>query len=390
MMKLYVAGGCSEHGRNSFLLTAEGLALLVDAGRMKEKPDKPFPEIGAEEARRIRYLFLTHSHTDHTGAIGFLKKLGFHGTIVASLATLNILPSAGEFDRIAINEHSAPGEVFELTDRIRVTWGRAGHCIGSVWYSIEVDGRTVLFTGDYEENSLAYTCDFIRDLKADLAVVDCAYGTEKEDSADHWKLLTDTLDGLIHRGKPLLFPVPSHGRGFDVTRLLAERGVTVVLADSLIQEYTDSVNRGFWLKKDFTDALKKLRKRSVQGFREDFKRAIAAGEMFPGEYMDTAILVRDSQLVKEDNRRIAEGVYATGGLTILTGKQDPSSYARKLLDEGKAAFCRISVHQNISEMRSLLQKNHFHKVVPYHCREQLHFDEPGILVMQPGESVGIE
>lgn len=388
-MRLYVAGGCSEHGRNAFFVTEGDIAILVDAGRMKEKPDKPFPELDEERIRSVRYLFLTHSHTDHTGAIGFLKDRGFRGTIIASLATLKLVPITKEFRTISLPASSKPYESFALPEGIRVTWGRAGHCVGSVWYAIEAGGKRILFTGDYEEQSLAYCCDAIRGMRADIAVVDCAYGKEKEDAAEHWRLLTEKLDCLTGRGKPLLFPVPSHGRGFDIIRLLIDRDVPVVLTDSLIQEYTDSVNREFWLKPDFVETVKRIRKLPVQSFREAFEEAHRQGKPFPEEYMDTAILVRDSQLNKEDNRHIAEGVAAVGGRTILTGKQDPASFARKLLNEGRADFCRISVHQNIDEMKRLLEKNQFGRVVPYHCREELHFDEPGILTLRTGDSTEV-
>lgn len=389
MMKLYVAGGCSEHGRNSFLVSGEHTTVLVDAGKMKEKPDKPFPELSEEVVRKIDYLFLTHSHTDHTGAIGFLKKLGFRGKIVASSATLNLIPELKGYETIALKDRAVPGEEFFLEEDLAVTWGRAGHCVGSVWYSIRAEGRTVLFTGDYEEHSLAYDCDAIRGRRADLAVVDCAYGYEKEDAAEHWEALGAALDNLVHTDRPLLFPVPSHGRGFDVIRLLAERGVETVLTESLIREYQDSTNREFWLKESFTDAVKKLKKRDIQDFRREFEAAIAEGKPFPESCRDTAILVRDSQLVKEANRHIAVGVEAMGGRTILTGKQDPASFARKLFNDGAADFFRISVHQNIEEMRRLAGRNHFKKIVPYHCREQLTFPEKEIMVLEPGDSVEI-
>ena len=99
--------------------------------------------------------------------------------------------------------------------------------------------------------------------------------------------------------------------------------------------------------------------------------------------------MRDSQLVKGKNREIARGVSQKGGRTILTGKQDPASFARELLNRHEADFCRISVHQNVDEMMRLRNNNHFRVVVPYHCREKLVFDEPDIAVLEPGDSIEI-
>jgi predicted metal-dependent RNase len=36
-MELYIAGGCSEHGRNCFLVKGENLSFLVDAGLMNNE-----------------------------------------------------------------------------------------------------------------------------------------------------------------------------------------------------------------------------------------------------------------------------------------------------------------------------------------------------------------
>lgn len=385
-MKLYIAGGCSEHGRNSFLVTGDHISFLVDAGRMKEKPECPFPELSAAQIGEISYLFLTHSHTDHTGAIGFLEKHGFRGTVVGTAATLKHLPPF-QADRLVLNEQSGPLEEFQIDPQLSLVWGRSGHCIGSVWYEFHMDGRTILFTGDYEEESIAYECDCIRGRQADLAVVDCAYGTEREDAARHWQLLNQRLDELTAERVPMLFPVPSHGRGFDVMKLLADRGVTTVMADSLMDEYLNSPNRSFWLRESFLNSEKSLRSEGIHAFEEAYVKELKEGGVFPARYMGAGILVRDSQLVKEENREIARGVSEMGGRTVLTGKQDPSSFARRLLVDGRADFFRISVHQNVEEMKRLLSRNAFRRAIPYHCRESLTFEEPEILVVKPRDTV---
>lgn len=385
-MELYVAGGCSEHGRNSFLVTSKKVTFLVDAGKMKEIPDKPFPELSRKQIAKIDYLFLTHCHTDHTGALLLLYEKGFQGRVVASRATLQNIP--GEIENAIVLEDLCPaGEETELCTDFRVTWGRSGHCIGSVWYRFGIGKKTILFTGDYEEHSNAYKCDKIRNLSADLAVLDCAYGTEKEDALVHRKELEELLDRLVQEEKPMLFPVPSHGRGFDVMKLLAERGVTCVLAESLVREYQDSDNREFWLKKSFLEVMAEMNTEDIRDFEAAFRKTLGRGNSFPRKYIRCGIFVRDSQLVKEQNREVARGVAAKGGRTVLTGKQDPASFARKILDEGKADFRRISVHQNISEMKKLIRKNDFQCVVPYHCREQLSFSEKNIKVLRTGDRI---
>ena len=264
--------------------------------------------------------------------------------------------------------------------------GRSGHCIGSVWYRFTLDDRSILFTGDYEERSYAYKCDRIRDISADAAVVDSAYGYEAEDAKDHRRAIETKLDELLKLKAPLLFPVPSHGRGFDVLRLLADRGIAAVLSKTIIREYRMAEDRERWLKRKFFASIENLAWTDVGEFEKRIEN-LREGESFPKEFQRSGILVRDSQLCKEVNRRSAEAVVRAGGRIVLTGKQDPASFARAALDRGIADFCRISVHQNIGEMKKLAAKNHFRKVIPYHCRQTLVFDEKNILVRQPGDTV---
>ncbi len=384
-MELYIAGGCSEHGRNSFLVTGKKCCFLVDAGLMKEKPDKPFPELDDEQIRRIDYLFLTHCHADHAGAVPWLVEHGFRGTVVASRATLEYIP-CGIRNARALEDCAGPLKEFRLGDDLYVRWGRSGHCIGSVWFLFRMKEKRILFTGDYEERSYAYKCDKIRDLQADLAVVDCAYGYEKEGADAHRKSVEKRLSDDAVGNVPLLFPVPSHGRGFDVMRLLAEYDRTAVLSDSLVGEFSSPADRRLWLKRGFLDSLRDLRMTRIEEFEKEIGKA-GAGGAFPEKYRNAGVLVRDSQLCRQINRDSASRVIEAGGRVILTGKQDPASWARKLLDEGKAEFYRLSVHQNVDEMMRLLKRNCFRTVVPYHCREELAFKKKKILVLKPGDRV---
>ena len=118
-MKLFIAGGCREHGRNSFLLDDRDECLLIDCG--KGEGDFCFPQLNKEQIRKIRCLFLTHSHKDHSGGIEWLIENGFHGSIISTEETRtqckidyeswNILPVAEQmplFRQLDPSLHDAP------------------------------------------------------------------------------------------------------------------------------------------------------------------------------------------------------------------------------------------------------------------------------------------
>lgn len=381
-MELYIAGGCSEHGRNSFLVSSKKCCFLVDAGLMKEKPDEPFPILSDEQIKSIDYLFLTHCHADHAGAIPWLYDKGFRGKIVASRETFNYLPCSVK-ETVVLEECGKPLREFRLGDDLWVQWGRSGHCIGSVWYLFRIKDRRILFTGDYEERSYAYKCDKIRNVYADLAVIDCAYGYEKDGADAHRKDIERAVDRVKSEKIPSIFPVPAHGRGFDVLRLLAERGIPVVLSKIQVQEYRMLDDRRLWLKRGFLDAVKDLISYDI----DDFEKTSDVSDVINEPYQNAGILVRDSQLAKQVNRDSAERVLRSGGCVILTGKQDPSGFARKFLNEERAEFYRISVHQNVDEMLRLARRNSFRTVIPFHCREKLTFRKTTIKVLRPGDRI---
>ncbi len=383
-MELFIAGGCSEHGRNCFFVQGDHLSFIVDAGMMKEKPEMPFPELTGEMIRSAKYLFITHCHADHSGAVKWLYDRGFQGEVIASEETFqwSKYPMKGR----TLESIGVPDKKCKISKHLTLIWGRSGHCIGSVWYLFRLDGRKILFSGDYEEKSYAYHCDKIRDRKADIAVLDCAYGTESEDAAIHRREIEAGLDELIAKKKPILFPIPSHGRGLDLIRLLSERHVRVYLPDALVNESLESSDPKFWLKRKYRSAFEDLDLRSLDQLEDELVKM--DGEMrFKRRRRAIGILVQDSQLYHEENQELADAVIRSGGRVVLTGKQDPSSAARALLDADHADFWRISVHENIAEMKRLMGKNRFRFVVPYHCRQALSFSEKNILVVKPGDII---
>ena len=219
-MELFIAGGCGEHGRNCFYVEQNGEAFLVDCGLLAGAEDN-LPRLNAEQIQKLRAVFLTHSHADHTGALPWLAQQGYQGSIYATLPTLTQLPFS--LNHIRALESLCPcktfGTVPELSG-LQVTWGRSGHCAGSVWLRFEWDEKSILFSGDYAEHSPLYPCDPLRSQTADLAVLDAAYGSTDAD----WntcvkKLCVETVQ-CLKQTQLLFFPVPKYGRGPEILLLL--------------------------------------------------------------------------------------------------------------------------------------------------------------------------
>lgn len=181
--------------------------------------DDPFPRLTTKVIRRVKNVFLTHSHADHTGALPRLYENGFSGWTVASACTLEQLPfpvrNAVPLESLCLRNHGEIGE-------IKLEYGRAGHCAGSVWYHFHVADRSALFSGDYTENSPVYCCDNIRGRSAEFAVLDCAYGGDERNFSQCCDEIISTVRQLKKQRDTLFFPVPKYGRVIELLKLLRE------------------------------------------------------------------------------------------------------------------------------------------------------------------------
>ncbi len=400
-MKLYIAGGASEHGRNSFLVEGKSVRILVDCGLMREPDGSSKPFLTDEQIKNIDYLFLTHCHADHAGAVMWLYERGFKGIVIASRFTLDIMSGPVRECRV-LEELGERGTKIPLEHGLSVTWGRSGHCFGSVWLLFSAEGKKILFSGDYVEKSTAYKCDRIRDVAADLAVIDTAYGTKGGTCRENLRAFRKYAADEYAAGRTDFYPVPSHGRGLDVIRVLIETGCEVYADEYLIQELRDTENRKSWLRKGMIRASESEHLHPLMQFPIGYACVLRARQRWQqgsGNYLKvkeyseksivpgSAIVVPDTQIAKEWNRDTALHIYDAGGRVVLTGKQIPGGCASRFLAAGKADFLRISVHQTADELLTLRRKNRFTRIVPFHSAEQMSFAEKNIFVMRPMETI---
>ena len=345
-MKLYIAGGTGEHGRNCFYVQGEKLCFLVDCGMMADAPESPYPRLTAEQIRRTDILFLTHSHADHSGAIPWLYKNGFHGIIAADRKTISQLPfTLKNFLTLDALAPEGAGQYGAL----KIHWGRSGHCAGSVWYCFSEGGKTIFFSGDYTENTLVYRCDPIRNWQADCAVLDCAYGSDETPYADACDRLFRETKELLSLNGLLLLPVPKYGRGLEILKLFAEnlREISFYADDLFLENLNEACKGGFWYQPLKIDAAVSRYAGQAQGI----------------------VFVSDPQLRSSKGRMIAKQVLSLGGAAVMTGTTEKGSYSAQLIQQGNMVQLSYPVHLNYAQFEKLRSENNFSRSIPYHSGE---------------------
>lgn len=344
-MKLSIAGGCGDFGRSCFFISGNQHAYIVDCGTSTDGMDR-VPDLTAEEIRSAEYLFLTHSHRDHTGAVEFAEEAGFTGQVMMSAQTYRQLSYKPK--NAVIMDSTAP-EVELLPDFV-LHWGRTGHCCGAVWYAITCEGKTAFFSGDYREGDPFYRNDPVRDLSADIAVIDAAYPTEETGDAMRERFLA-RAEALLADGRPLILPVPRFGRGLSIAAALwARTGGRYAMAmdDRLLREWRTFARRKYFVKPSVWDV-------PVEAFRP-----------WDGAHIDGsgAYFLTDAQLSHAESRQLADS--APEARILLSGSVHGYGRAKEYVESGRAEQVLWPNHMTYGEMRALAGANRFARCIPFH------------------------
>ena len=216
-------------------------------------------------------MLLTHAHLDHCGRLPLLVKGGFRGEIVATSATRDLArlvlldaanlqreharrmsrqrlrsgatPMAPVFDELDVFDAmdrfgrvATYGQRLALCDGVTVTFGNAGHILGSAWALVEieeeVDGRDVrkrvLFSGDVGMDTSPLLPPPAPVEPSDVVVMECTYGNRlhkpiEPSIAELREAITETL----RRGGNVVIPTFALERAQEILfylRQMVERG----------------------------------------------------------------------------------------------------------------------------------------------------------------------
>ncbi|MGE4397534.1 MAG: MBL fold metallo-hydrolase RNA specificity domain-containing protein [Sulfurimonas sp.] len=208
------------------LLKIGSIKILIDCGMFQGNggSKKNYEPFGFDPSE-LHYLILTHAHLDHIGRVPKLFKDGFNGRIIATKATRDIakimlLDSAGILQeeyktiskkarrrgeeesvleplytkddvKIVFAKKWCTLEYFEehkLKQHIKVTFGNAGHIMGSAFVIIDYqDGnqqKRVIFSGDLGSPERLIIDERDKVYEADALFIESTYGDRRHKPLD--------------------------------------------------------------------------------------------------------------------------------------------------------------------------------------------------------------
>ncbi len=354
MNRLIIKGGYGEHGRSCFLMPyRETKYFMLDCGIMDTDPS-PWPKVEPELLKRTEYLILSHCHKDHSGAFKELCRQGFHGWLVTTAPTLDL--TGISYDRIIVLEEpdGSGNQTCPLPGGLSVTYGRSGHCVGSIWLQVSWEGGSLFYSGDYQSRPLAYAVDLIAGRSGELAIIDCAHAGSEEDADGLRLLLAERIRRLTAEGHKVILPLPKYGRGLEFICMLRDSLPDIsVGADPVFTSTTERMLQyPGWLKPESIGTI------------QDFL------ETDPGKLLERGdcqvILLGDTHLERPENSRLAMEETKKGAFVLLTGRVKKGCATETLLNEGKAFVMSYPHHQSRSDFLETVKNNRFHVILPFH------------------------
>lgn len=247
MLSLTSLGGAGTVTGSKHLLEHDNGRLLVDCGlfqgprELRELNWKRFPLDPAS----IGAVVLTHAHLDHCGYLPRLVREGFDGPIFATPSTIDVarlvlLDSAHlqEKDAEFANRHGfsrhAPAlplyrvedaeaalrqfrpiefhQQLDIADGVNLYFRRAGHILGAATAQLQVEEKTLLFSGDLGRYDDPIMVDPEPVPRADFLVVESTYGDRVHPNIDPGAALKEVIERTVRRGGTVVIPAFAIGR----------------------------------------------------------------------------------------------------------------------------------------------------------------------------------
>ena len=259
-MKLTFFGAAKAVTGSCHCVEVNGKRILIDCGLQQGRDERDNRVLDFAPGY-IDYVIVTHAHIDHTGRIPLLVKQGFHGRIVTTRLTgqlmsimlrdsAQIQESDAQWQNqkgrragrapveplytIADAEHAMElvetyeyGELVDLCEGVRLRFTDAGHLLGSacaeLWLTEDGVTRKIVFSGDLGNVDQPIIRDPQTIDEADYVVMESTYGDRLHEPPESYtEALAQIIDETFEQGGNVIIPSFAVGRTQELLYFMRE------------------------------------------------------------------------------------------------------------------------------------------------------------------------
>ena len=259
-MKLTFFGAAKAVTGSCHCVEVNGKRILIDCGLQQGRDERDNRVLDFAPGY-IDCVIVTHAHIDHTGRIPLLVKQGFHGRIVTTRLTGQLM-SIMLRDSAHIQESDAQwqnqkgrragrapveplytiddaenamglvetyeyGEMVDLFEGVRLRFTDAGHLLGSacaeLWLTEEGVTRKIVFSGDLGNVDQPIIRDPQYIDEADYVVMESTYGDRLHEPPESYtEALAQIIDETFEKGGNVVIPSFAVGRTQELLYFMRE------------------------------------------------------------------------------------------------------------------------------------------------------------------------
>jgi metallo-beta-lactamase family protein len=254
-MKVKFIGGAGTVTGSKTFIESNGIRILIDCGQFQGI--KPLRELNWESLpilpSSIDFVLLTHGHLDHCGWLPRLVNQGFKGKIyctsptkdVAKLILLDSAKIQEEEANKANQEHYSKhkiaeplytiaqaeqvfplfrviklGEAVALDAEISAIFTNAGHIIGACTIALNLENKTLVFSGDIGRDNDDLMFAPTKPKKADYVFLESTYGNRLHPTTDSKLELEIYINNTVAKNGTVIIPSFAVERAQSIMYLL--------------------------------------------------------------------------------------------------------------------------------------------------------------------------